>query len=50
MRREETLDEYVAIKIRATRSDAHYRLSIGTMPSEAWRLAIRRHILEREDD
>ena len=35
MRREETLDEYVAIKIRATRSDAHYRLSIGTMPSEA---------------
>ena len=50
MRQEGELDEYVAIKIRATRSHAQFLISQGELPSEAWRKAIRQYILEQELD
>ena len=50
MRQEGELDEYIAIKIRATRNHARYLIEAGVMASEAWRRAIRQYILEQELD
>ena len=50
MRREGTLEDYVAIKIRATRNYARYLIGFKVPSSEAWRRAIRVHILERDED
>ena len=50
MREEGTLDEYVEIKVQATRNHARYLIEAGVMPSEAWRQAIRQYILEQELD
>ena len=50
MRQAGELDDYVATKIRVTRSNAQYLIGIGEMASEAWRNSIRQYILEQELD
>ena len=50
MARRGELEEFLAVKVRATRSMAEYLIGIGENPSHAWRGAIRVHICESEPD